>query len=166
MRPKSRHERPKSRDRARPSLTTGELAERSEVNVQTLRYYERRGLLPEPPRSESGYRQYSTSAVSRIRFIKRAQTLGFTLEQIEDLLALRVEPAESCDAVRHQALVHREEIERKIADLTGILGAVDDLIATCEARDQSVECPILEALEGRPAEGGRLDERAGEEVGT
>lgn len=166
MRTKSGDERPKSRGRVRPSLTTGELAERSDVNVQTLRYYERRGLLPEPPRSESGYRQYSTSAVSRIRFIKRAQTLGFTLEQIGDLLALRVEPAQSCDAVRSQALVHREEIERKIADLDRILGALDDLIAACEAQDPSVECPILEALEGRAGEVGRLDEREGEEVGT
>lgn len=156
----ARNARSKAAHEGSTPLTTGDLAERSAVNVQTLRYYERRGLLPEPPRSESGYRQYPRSAVSRIRFIKRAQGLGFTLGQIEDLLGLRVDPAESCDAVRERAIAHREEIEGKIGDLARMRDALEELIAACEAEREPVECPILETLEGRTSVGERLEERA------
>ena len=81
------------------TLTIGQLARQAEVNVETLRYYERRGLIPEPPRKESGYRQYPPDDLARIRFIKHAKELGFTLKEILDLLTLRVDPETSCDDV-------------------------------------------------------------------
>lgn len=134
---------------ARPAtLRTGELAERAGVNAQTLRYYERRGLLPEPPRTEAGHRRYPASAVSRILFIKRAQDLGFTLEEIEDLLSLRVRPERSCEAVQRRATRRRREVERKIATLQRLREVLDELIARCEAERATDECPILESLEG------------------
>lgn len=134
---------------ARPAgLGTGELAKRAGVNPQTLRYYERRGLLPEPPRTDAGYRKYPRSALSRILFIKRAQDLGFTLDEIEDLLSLRVRPEASCDDVRQRAVGRRAEVRWKIATLERLEGALDDLIARCETEWETTECPILEALEG------------------
>ena len=85
------------------SFTTGQLAKRANVNIETIRYYERRGIIPEPPRRESGYRQYPDNAVARIQFIKRAQELGFTLEEIQSLLDLRVDPETPCAVVKRQA---------------------------------------------------------------
>ena len=99
------------------SLTIGEVAERAAVNVQTIRYYERRGLLPDPPRSASGYRQYDQRNVARVRFIKRAQALGFSLSDISDLLALRVDPSSSCEEVLHHAEIKLRDIDERIEDL-------------------------------------------------
>lgn len=89
------------------SLTTGQLARKAHVNVETLHYYERRGLMPEPPRRESGYRQYSEGDVARIQFIKRAQDLRFSLKEIAELLSLRVDPHTTCADVKKKAEVKR-----------------------------------------------------------
>ncbi len=131
------------------SITIGEVAKRADVNVQTVRYYERRGLLPEPPRTAAGYRQYDESSVSRIRFIKRAQVLGFSLAEIAELLDLRVHPRSNCDDVRAKAERKRAEIDRKIGDLRRMRLSLEELIRACEARKPTRECPILENLETR-----------------
>ena len=93
------------------ALTRGELAQQGRVNSETVRYYERRGLLPKPPRTPSGYRAFSSEAVRRVRFIKRAQGLGFSLKEIKALLTLRIDPRRSCGDVRTRAEAKIEEIE-------------------------------------------------------
>lgn len=128
-------------------MTIGELAKRAGVNVETVRYYERRGLLREPPRSDSGYRQYRPEAVARIQFIKRAQALGFSLAEITELLSLRVSPSSNCDEVLRKAESKRQEIDRKITALDEMRRSLDRLISACETREATEECPILARLE-------------------
>ena len=135
------------------TLTTGEVAERANVNIQTVRYYERRGLLPEPPRSSGGFRQYSPEHVSRIRFIKRAQDLGFTLEEARELLELRVTPDADRADVRAVAEEKIDEVEAKIRDLQRIRDTLGDLVEACEGHGSTSECPILNAIE-KPAGNG------------
>lgn len=130
------------------SLKTGELAKRSGVNIETLRFYERKGLLPEPPRRESGYREYPSENVRLIRFIKRAQELGFSLGEIKELLALRVEAGTTCADVREQAEHKLEDVRQKIADLKAIERALGKLTASCTGRGPLSQCPILENLDG------------------
>lgn len=129
------------------ALTIGALAREADVNAQTVRYYERRGLLPPPPRSRSGYRQFPTDSVARIRFIKRAQHLGFALGEILDLLTLRVHPRSNCAEVRGRAVSKREDIDRKMAALQDLGSALDELIEACDSNTPTHECPILESLE-------------------
>ncbi len=128
-------------------MTIGEVAERAGVNVQTVRYYERRGLLSEPPRSQSGYRQYKPEVVTRIQFIKRAQLLGFSLIEIIELLSLRVSSGTNCDEVLRKAEAKRQEIDRKIVALDEMRRSLDRLIRACESREPTEECPILARLE-------------------
>lgn len=128
------------------SLTIGQLARQAQVNVETVRYYERRGLMPEPPRRESGYRQYSEPDVARIRFIKRAQTLGFTLKEISELLSLRVDPKTTCGDVKGRAEVKIANVEEKIRDLQRMKKALIKLTASCRGRGPTSKCPILEML--------------------
>jgi len=129
------------------TLTIGNLAEQAAVNVQTLRYYERRGLLPAPPRTDGGYRQYPPDSVARVRFIKRAQLLGFSLGEIAELLDLRVHPRRTCSAMRRKAEVKRAEIDRRIRALGDLRAALDDLIEACDSNTPTKECPIIESLE-------------------
>lgn len=128
-------------------LTTGQLARNAGVNVETVRYYERRGLVPEPPRTEGGYRQYSRDAVARIRFIKRAQGLGFTLEEIGGLLEMRADPAGNCQEVRQRARRRQAVIDSEISDLRRRRDAIDELVRACERGGSTSDCPILERLE-------------------
>lgn len=130
------------------TLRTGELAAAAGVSRETLRYYERIGLLPEPRRSASGYRQYPSESVDRLRFVGRAQELGFTLAEVDELLALRVDDPEACDAVRGRATAKLSSVESKIAALRRIASTLGRLIEQCESRETTVECPILEALDG------------------
>lgn len=132
---------------ATDTLTTGEVAEQADVTVQTVRYYERRGLLPEPPRSSGGFRQYSPDHVDRIRFIKRAQDLGFTLEEAHELLQLRVTPEADRADVRAVAQDKIDEVEDKIRTLRRIRDSLDELVEACEGHGSTSECPILDALE-------------------
>lgn len=142
------------------NLTTGELARRAGVNVETLRFYERKGLLPEPPRRESGYREYPPGSVRLIRFIKRAQEVGFSLGEVRELLALRVEPGTSCVEVRRRAEQKIVDVKQKIADLKQIERALTTLAATCSGRGPVSECPILESLDGEPFTLPRSTQRA------
>lgn len=128
-------------------MTTGELAEGAGVNVQTVRYYERRGLLPEPPRTDAGYRQYGPSDLRRLRFIRRAQDLGFQLSEVENLLSLRVRQGESCGRVQARAEAAIARIDEQIDDLTRMRSALGRLVEACHRQQPTDECPILEALE-------------------
>ena len=115
--------------------------------MQTLRYYERRGLLPRPPRRESGYREFADDAVRVVRFIKRAQDLGFTLDEVEELLKLRNDKRRDRSRVRAVAEHRIREIEQKIAELKAMNKALGHLVHCC--RDgATLACPIIEALDG------------------
>ena len=127
-------------------MRTGEVAAEAGVNVQTLRYYERRGILARPKRTPSGYREYGPDAVRLIRFIKRAQQLGFTLEEIEELLLWRAGRGGSCAGVRSAAEAKIGDVDAKIAALKAMRRALTTLVATC-ARNRERSCPILEALD-------------------
>jgi Hg(II)-responsive transcriptional regulator len=129
------------------TLRTGQLAAQAGVNVQTLRYYERRGLLKEPKRRSSGYREYPPDAVQLIRFVKRAQELGFTLAEIEDLIRLRADRKASCADVRSRAETKIGNIEQKIRDLRAMKRALRVLMVSCAAEGSTRRCPILEALD-------------------
>lgn len=128
-------------------LTIGGLARRGRVNVQTVRYYERRGLLSTTQRSEAGYRLYGPEASHALRFIRNAQSLGFTLTEISDLLRLRIGRGTRCGQVKRRAETRLKVVRGKIAVLKGMERALKRLVATCTRRGTSPECPILECLE-------------------
>jgi MerR family transcriptional regulator, mercuric resistance operon regulatory protein len=128
-------------------MRTSEVADRAGVNTQTLRYYERRGLLTEPPRSPCGYRQYPASAVSVLRFVKRAQELGFTLAEVADLLAPADGGPRSCERARALAEAHLDELDRKIADLHRMRASLARLVATSERPRRDRSCPLLDAID-------------------
>lgn len=129
------------------ALTTGELADEAGVNVQTVRYYERRGLMPEPPRTPSGYRQYGADDLRRLRFIKRAQAVGFRLAEIEELLSLRVTEDGRCGEVEERADRAIRRIEEQLEQLSRMRRALVSLVEACREREPTDECPVLEALE-------------------
>ena len=130
-----------------PKVTIGELARRAGVNVQTVRYYERRGLLDEPHRGDSGYREYDASVLERLRFIRRAQELGFTLGEIGELLQLRLEPSTTAGAVKARAERKIAEIDGRLRDLTRIRDALAHLAGRCHGgRGPTGDCPLLDAL--------------------
>jgi MerR family mercuric resistance operon transcriptional regulator len=131
------------------TLTTAALAGQCGVNLQTLRYYEREGLLPPPPRTSAGYRTFPPEAVARVQFIKHAQALGFTLREIKELLALRVDPRTTCADVRDRALAKVADIEQKIRTLQAIKAALTHLAAACTGEGPASSCSLLEALAGR-----------------
>ena len=130
-------------------FTIGQVAAKANVNVQTIRYYERRGLFPTPRRTPAGYRQYGDEQVGRLRFIKRAQVLGFSLKEIQDLLNLRVRHGSACEAVERRTRQKIDLVHEKLRDLTRMKRTLERLAAACEARQSTDDCPILEALEDR-----------------
>ena len=137
------------------SLTIGELARQAGVGVDTIRFYEREGLVPEPDRSpSSGYRQYAPQAVQRVRFIRHAKELGFTLKEVQELLDLRVEPSSTCADVRRRAQEKIAGIEQRIASLEHMRTALQGLANRCQGRGPVTECPILEELSRQEADDG------------
>jgi len=135
-------------------MTRGEVAEKADVNPETLRYYERKELIPKPPRSDGGFRLYDDSYVDRLRFIKRAQELGFTLSEIKGLLDLRVGEEATCRDVKAQAEDKLDEVESKIQDLKRIREALSTLADACEGGGgPTSECPILDTMERGPNQG-------------
>ena len=128
-------------------MRSSQVATEAGVNVQTLRYYERRGLLPEPERSDSGYRSYDTHAVRTVRFIKGAQQLGFSLEQIDTLLALAAGGPRNCDAAKALATDKIGDLEAKIARLSVMRDSLRQLVATCDRSPSKRDCPLLETIE-------------------
>src|SRR6266852_9314703 len=130
------------------ALTRGELAQQGRVNAETIRYYERRGLLPKPPRTPSGYRTFDAEAVRRLRFIKQAQALGFSLKEVRQLLALRLDARTSCADVRIRAETKLADIEAKIKMLRAVKKALSKIVTACSGRGPISACPILDALDG------------------
>lgn len=130
-------------------LTIGQVSRLAGVNRQTIRYYEREGIIEPPRRKDSGYRIYDSGIVRRIRFIKRAQTLGFTLKEINELLALRNDaPKINCRDVKQYALDKVKSVEKKLADLGRIRVILLELIAVCDEQNSINSCPIMDAFEG------------------
>lgn len=129
------------------ALKVGEVAKQAGVNLQTVHYYERRGLLPKPPRTGSNYRAYPASAVRRVRFIKRAQVLGFTLHEIGELLSLQAAPRSRCADVRERAQAKIRDIDARVRSLQAMRRALTTLIAECVEQEPVSRCPILEALD-------------------
>lgn len=134
-----------------PELTTGRLAEAASVNPQTLRYYERRGLLSKPARSTGNYRLFDQADVQRVRFIKRAQSMGFSLAEVGELLALGMDASADCGDVREKAQAHLASIERKIRDLRAIQATLSELIDGCPGTGSLSDCPILRDFMGASA---------------
>jgi len=129
------------------SLTIGKVARLTGVGVETVRFYQRKGLVEEPPKKESGYRQYPNDTVARIRFIRRTKELGFSLREIKELLSLRVNPQMTCEDIQTRAEGKIDEIEEKIRALQKMNEALVKLLATCEGRGPVSECPILDFLD-------------------
>jgi Cu(I)-responsive transcriptional regulator len=136
-----------ARARADGAMTIGALARSADVSVQTIRYYERRGLLGEPRRRASGYREYDRSSLDRLRFIRRAQQLGFTLSEIGDLLALRLDPGTTAADIKARAAIKIDDIDRRLRDLGEIRHALVHLAGQCRGgRAPTGDCPLLDAL--------------------
>lgn len=133
--------------RPTPSLGIGTLSKRSGCNIETIRYYERIGLVPAPPRTGSGRRVYSSDDVRRLMFVRRGRELGFTLEEIRQLLRLVQGGHYSCAEVLGLAEAHLSDVRKKIADLRRIEGVLDAVTARCLG-GEAPECPIVDALFG------------------
>jgi Hg(II)-responsive transcriptional regulator len=131
-------------------MTISQAARLAGVGVETVRFYEREGLLDQPARPDFGYRQYTPDVVKRIQFIRRAKELGFSLKEIHELLTLRVEPKSSCAEVKRQAEAKMDEIEHKIEDLLRIKHALGQIAGECSGNGPRERCPILAALERDP----------------
>ena len=129
------------------TLTIGALAEAAGIGVETIRFYERRGLLRDPPRTPAGYRQYPADTVDRVKFIRRAQGLGFALREVLELLDLRVDDVAACGLVEAQAREKLEQVGGKIEELRRMETALQRLVEACEAREPTSTCPILEELD-------------------
>jgi MerR family mercuric resistance operon transcriptional regulator len=128
-------------------LTISRLARLGGVNLETIRYYEREGLLPRPPRTQSGYRIFPNDAARRIRFIKRAQQLGFSLTEIRELLTLRLKPGTTRDRIRARAEAKISDIEHKIETLAAMKRVLAQLTTQCAGCGPITGCPILESLD-------------------
>ena len=133
------------------SLTIGRLAHEAGINLETVRYYERRGLLPKPPRTASGYRLFPADTTVRLRFIRRAQELGFSLKEIRELLTLRLSSRTTRAEIRKRADTKIADIEHKIKVLEAMRKSLRKLTNSCAGCGPISECPILEGLEGEDA---------------
>ena len=129
------------------TVRIGELANKCHVNLETIRYYEREGLMLRPKRTSSGHRASAPGDVRRLHFIKRAQALGFTLGEVKELLALKVEPHKPCMDVVHQIKAKTIEVQAKITHLQAMKRTLGRMKASCDGRCTVSECPILESLD-------------------
>lgn len=134
----------------------GEVARRADVNKETVRYYEKRELIPKPDRRRSGYRIFTQRHIDQIKFIKRAQQLGFTLSEIKELLELRMDEETSCSEIKEEARQKYQDVTQKIKDLRQIQETLVDLIDSCSEGGPIGNCPILKALEGENETGQEL----------
>ncbi len=131
------------------AFTIGQVAVQCGVGVETIRFYEREGLISQPARPASGFRKYPPDAVRWVRFIQRSKALGFSLREIRELLSLRVDSAATCDAVKERAEAKISDIEKKIGHLREMKQALMKLTVACRGKRSTSECPILEALGDR-----------------
>jgi len=130
-------------------MKVGELAREAGVNIETVRFYERQGLLPEPFRRASGYRDYDAEGLRRLRFIRRLKALGFSLAEITSLLSLGMGTGDRCGEVRRRVAGKIADLDVKIQFLEGLKAALEDLAAGCVAAGTSSDCPLLDSLERR-----------------
>lgn len=141
-------------------LNRGQLAEIAKVNIETLRYYERRGLIPPPPRSAANYRRYPLDTLQRVRFVKHAQDLGFSLEEIRDLLSLRARRGAGARDMKQRAKEKIDQINRRIQTLERMRAVLQHLVSQCSGRGPMEECPIVQAMDtggaGGSGDGGKL----------
>src|SRR5205809_820289 len=128
-------------------LTISRLAQRAGVNLETVRYYERKGLLPKPPRTASGYRMFPADAARRLLFIKRAQELGFSLAEIRELLSLRMRPGTSRADIRERATAKIADIDEKLRALKAMRKTLLALSERCDGCGPLEACPILESFD-------------------
>lgn len=130
-------------------MRIGEAAKTAGVGVETIRFYERKGLVEQPRRPVlGGFRSYAGETIERIRFIRQAQEIGFSLREIKELLSLRVDPQADCSEVRAHARVKLDEVNKKIASLNHMKAALEELMEACPGEGALGECSILEALTG------------------
>ncbi|MDR8390494.1 heavy metal-responsive transcriptional regulator [Aliifodinibius sp. S!AR15-10] len=134
----------------------GEVARRASVNKETVRYYEKRELIPQPDRRRSGYRIFTQRHIDQIKFIKRAQELGFTLSEIQELLDLRMDEHTTCTEIKSEAQEKYQDVVKKIEDLQRIKWTLLELIDSCAGEGPKGDCPILGALEGETDTGQNL----------
>jgi MerR family transcriptional regulator, mercuric resistance operon regulatory protein len=125
-------------------MTIGQLAEAAEVNIETVRYYHRRGLLPAPPRPAGGIRRYPTAVLTRLRFIRRSQSLGFSLDEVEALLSLH--DGQACNAARTIAEHKLVDVRQRIQDLSMLEAALATLVQRCSTSKGKVSCPLIDTL--------------------
>lgn len=131
------------------TMTIGQLAKRTGVGIETIRFYERRGLIENPPRRPSGYREYPEDVLARLEFIRRAKELGFSLKEISELLSLRIDPETTCGDLKRRAEQKIGDVDERIRSLKKIRQALARLARTCTGTGPQSECPIVAALEGR-----------------
>ena len=127
--------------------TIGQVARKARVGVETVRFYERKGLIEQPPRRGNGYREYPVDTVRRIRFVVHAKELGFTLKEIVGLLSLRSRSAESCDSVKEQAEMKIADIEERICGLRRMRSTLRKVAQACDRREPTAECPVWDVLD-------------------
>ena len=133
-------------------LTIGRLAKQVGIGIETVRFYERQGLIEPPPRTDSNYRIYPEEEVSRLRFIKKAKNLGFTLNEIKELLFMRHDPHATQADIKNRTLDKITDVKQKISDLTRIQKALEHLASSCDGHGPLEDCPILKALDSENIE--------------
>ena len=146
------------------TLTIGEVAKQAGVGVETIRFYERKGLVDQPARPDSGFRRYDAQTPRRIRFIRHAQELGFSLREIRELLDLRIDPAVSCADVKAKALAKVSEVEEKLASLARMRDTLVSITRSCSGEGPTSDCPILDAIHEQPPATGNTDRGTAEVV--
>lgn len=129
------------------AMTIGQLARATGVGVETVRFYERKRLIPRPKRPASGFRKYDEDTARRIRFIRQAQELGFSLAEIRQLLELRLDPRRSCADVKSEAEAKIEDIDEKIQSLRTVRAALVEITRSCSGEGPTSACPILDAID-------------------
>lgn len=132
-------------------MNIGQLARQAGVPIDTVRYYERQGLIPEPPRSTSGYRQYGPGDVTRLEFIRRAKTLGFTLEEIGELMAISGNYSNDMKEMKQKASTKLQVVEARLEELVRMRDALRGLVDACPGHGPLAACPIMAALTTDPA---------------
>jgi len=125
----------------------GQLAQKANCKVETVHYYEKTGLMPEPPRTEGGHRSYDIRHVKRLNYIRRSRELGFSIEQIKELLKFIDEPDHYCGEIKAMAMLQAREVQQKINDLEKLKIALNDMVRQCKGNNLSIDnCPIIDAL--------------------
>lgn len=128
-------------------FSIGQIAKQAKCKVETVHYYEKSGLMPKPPRTEGGHRIYSLPHVKRLNFIRRSRELGFSIEQIKELLKFIDEPDHDCGEVQTMAMQKIAEVQQKIADLQRLQSALDKMVNNCKGAGHSIDdCPVIDAL--------------------